>query len=166
MPDLVLSCCACSKIILNRMALYTHVCTQSCVHCSTKLFEPHLLYHMVMANAWLKIKKNPSGLFFSGSSALSEQPKSPNPLTHAMVSTVGATCEILTQNHRRLANILLSPPPPPPLPLLPIAGVWRAFGPPHCRSIGPGGGGGPAPLAPRQLGSWGVKRVRYQTQSQ
>ena len=101
------------------MALYTHVCTQSCVHCSTKLFEPHLLYHMVMANAWLKIKKNPSGLFFSGSSALSERPKSPNPLTHAVVSTVGAAGEILTQNHRRLANILLfsspsSPSPPPP----------------------------------------------------
>ena len=95
------------------MALYTHVCTQSCVQCTTKFCEPHLLYHMVMANAWLKIKKNPSGLFFSGSSALSEQPKSPNPLTHAMVSTVGAAGEILTQNHRRLANIILVSSPSP-----------------------------------------------------
>jgi hypothetical protein len=89
----------------------------------------------------LKIKKNPSGLFLSGSSALSERPKSPNPLTHAMVSTVGAASKILTQNQRRLANILLFSSPSSPSPPPPHRGGLEGLRPSPLQEHRPGGAG-------------------------
>ena len=53
----------------------------------------------------------------------------------------GAAVEAITHQGRLevapQAKLLLASLPSPPLPLLPIAGVCWAFGPPHCRSIGP-----------------------------
>jgi hypothetical protein len=60
----------------------------------------------------------------------------------------GAAVEAITHQGRLevapQAKLLLASLPSPP-PLLPIAGVCWAFGPPHCRSIGPAGDGGARP---------------------